>query len=171
MVRRRQRQVTVKASHIFQISVSNGGVPKLPVHGARVTTLGLDGDSQDDREHHGGPDRALCLYSVERIIALQAEGHPIYPGATGENLTLVGLDWAQVTTGTRLRLGDEVVIEVTSYTSPCPKIASSFADGQIQRMSQERHPGWSRVYARVLSPGFVQVSDPIRAESTGPRTD
>jgi hypothetical protein len=43
----------MKEPRIFQINVSKGGVPKLPVHAAVVTPLGLEGDDQNDREHHG----------------------------------------------------------------------------------------------------------------------
>jgi MOSC domain-containing protein YiiM len=140
--------------HIHQINLSDGGVPKLPVHEAEVTPLGLAGDRQANTKHHGGPERALCLYALERIAALQGEGHPIFPGSAGENLTLVGLDWAQVIPGTRLLLGDEVVM-------PCAKIAGSFIDGEIDRMAQEQHPGWSRVYAKVLVEGCVQTGDSV----------
>ena len=146
---------------IHQISISDGGVPKLPVHEAEVTPLGLVGDRQANTKHHGGPMRALCLYALERITALQRQGHPISPGSTGENLTLAGLDWAQVIPGTRLLLGNQVVIEITKYTTPCPKIAESFADGGIERMSQESHPSWARVYAKVLAPGPVQTNDSV----------
>jgi MOSC domain-containing protein YiiM len=151
-------------AHIFQINRSDGGVPKGPVREERVTSLGLEGDRQNDTAHHGGPQRALCLYALERIVDLQAEGHPIYPGSTGENVTVVGLDWAQVVPGTRLRLGEQVLVEITQYTTPCHKIVASFADGQIQRMSQDRYPGWSRVYARVLSEGRIRVGDGVRVE-------
>jgi MOSC domain-containing protein YiiM len=146
---------------IHQISISDGGVPKLPVHKSVVTPLGLEGDRHDKTESHGGPIRALCLYALERIIALQSEGHPIAPGSTGENLTLAGLDWAQVIPGTRLLLGDEVIIEITEYTTPCAKIADSFAAGEISRMSQEQYPAWARVYAKVLMPGPVQTGDSV----------
>jgi MOSC domain-containing protein YiiM len=146
---------------VFQINLSSGGVPKLPVHSARVGPEGLVGDHQNDREHHGGPDKALCLYSLERILDLQSEGHPIFSGATGENLVLCGLDWDQMVPGVRLTLGDTVEIEITSYASPCHKIAGSFAEGKIQRMSQEQHPGWARLYARVLSPGTVRTGDKV----------
>ena len=151
-----------KRARIFQINVSHGGVPKLPVHAASVTPSGLEGDRQNDREHHGGPDKALCLYSLELILALQAEGHPIFSGSTGENLTLSGLDWAELVPGVRLSLGDTVKVEIVSYASPCPKIASSFSAAEIQRMSQERHPGWARLYARVLSPGAICTGDEVR---------
>ena len=52
---------------------------------------GLEGDRQRDLRFHGGPLRAVSLYSLELIEALQAEGHPIAPGAMGENLTMAGV--------------------------------------------------------------------------------
>lgn len=146
---------------IFQINISHGGVPKLAVREAEVMDLGLVGDAHNNTKVHGGPMRALCLYSLERILALQAEGHPISPGSTGENLTLAGLDWDAIVPGARLRLGDTVEIEVTQYTEPCPKITGSFAGGDASRMAQDKHPGWSRVYARVLTPGHILVADKV----------
>lgn len=146
---------------IHQINLSNGGVPKLPTHSAEVTLSGLAGDRQNDVEHHGGPERALCLYALERITALRGEGHPILPGSTGENLTLAGLNWAQVIPGTRLLIGEEVVVEITKYTLPCAKITGSFAGGDADRIAQEHHPGWSRVYAKVLVPGRLHTGDNV----------
>src|SRR5712691_13465276 len=102
---------------IFQLNTSAGGVPKLPVREALVTELGLVGDDHNFPDIHGGPERALCLYSLERILELQDEGHPIFPGAVGENVTIVGLDWARLEPGVRLALGDEALIEIASYTS------------------------------------------------------
>lgn len=146
---------------IFQINISEGGVPKWPVQEAEVTFLGLAGDGHHNTEVHGGPARALCLYSLDCILALQAEGHPIFPGATGENLTLAGLDWDVIVPGTRLRLGYEVEIEVTAYTEPCPKIAMFFKGEDLGRMYQEQYPGWSRVYTRVLRPGWIRIGDRV----------
>jgi MOSC domain-containing protein YiiM len=142
-------------AHIFQINASPGGVPKLPLARGEVTQIGLVGDKQRTTQVHGGPEAALCLYSLERILALQAEGHPIYPGAVGENLTIAGLDWDKVTPGTRLKLGEDVLIEVTRYTTPCSAIVDVFVDQKINRILQDKHPGWSRVYARVLRPGVI----------------
>lgn len=146
---------------IVQINISPGGVPKHPVAEARVTRLGIEGDGHRNTEHHGGPDRALCLFSVEQIEALQAEGHPVEPGALGENLTLAGLDWAAVQPGDFLRLGAEVLVQITRFTSPCVNVRAAFLDGAYSRVSQKRHPGWSRVYARVLVPGDIAAGDPI----------
>src|SRR5918911_3422009 len=145
---------------IVSLNRSHGGVPKLPVTEACVTTRGLEGDRQRDLKHHGGPDRALCLYSLERIEALRREGHPISPGSIGENVTIAGLPWERVTPGVRLRLGD-VEVEVTAFTEPCNTIRFSFSDRRSVRVSQVAAPGWSRVYARVLREGMVRVGDVV----------
>ena len=153
---------------IVQISVSPGGVPKLPVPSARVAELGLEGDQHRDMEHHGGPERAVCLFALEQIRVLQAEGHNVSPGAIGENLTVEGLDWERVTPGSRLELGADVLIEVTRYTSPCFNIKKNFADGDFSRVSQKRHPGGSRVYARVLRAGVISQGDTVRLVNPAP---
>jgi MOSC domain-containing protein YiiM len=147
---------------VVQVNVSPGGLPKLPVAGAAVSVLGLDGDGHRSEEHHGGPDRAVCLYALEAIDALRAEGHAIAPGAIGENLTVAGLAWADVVPGTVLEIGPSLVLEVARYTAPCVNIARAFEGGHFGRVSQKRHPGWSRVYARVLAPGHVRPGDPVR---------
>ena len=149
-------------ARIAQISVSAGGVPKRAVPAARVTTLGLEDDVQRNRRLHGGPERALCLFSLERIRSLRAEGHPITPGSIGENLTLEGADWCAVVPGACLRLGADVIVQVTGYTAPCRNIIGSFHDRQVGRVSQAHHPGDSRVYARVLRPGVLWSGDRAR---------
>jgi MOSC domain-containing protein YiiM len=147
--------------HIFQINVSQGGVPKRSCAVAEITAEGVEGDRQNNRDVHGGPDRAVCLYSLERILALQAEGHPIYPGAIGENLTLTGLDWDALQPGMSLRLGERLMLEITRFTTPCNTIRGAFSGDQYGRVSQSNHPGWSRVYARVLVPGQVRPGDTV----------
>jgi MOSC domain-containing protein YiiM len=142
-------------SVVHSIQISRGGVPKQPVAICRVGAGGIEGDVQRDRRYHGGPDRAVCLYSWERIEALRAEGHPIAPGAIGENLTIGGLDWEGVTPGVRLEIG-EVILEVTAYASPCRKIAGALRHGAFIRVSQKVHPGWSRVYSRVVVEGWIE---------------
>ena len=150
------------AGRIFQLNTSPGGVPKLAVRQAQVTELGLSCDDHKFPDIHGGPDRALCLFSLERILELQAEGHPIFPGAVGENVTISGIDWNDVSPGQQLALGDEVLVEITSYTSPCNSIPDSFLDGKYQRISQKVHPGYSRVYARVLRPGMIAIGQSVQ---------
>jgi len=153
-----------RSGTVVSINISNGGVPKGRVAGAQVSRLGLLKDAQNDKKHHGGPERAVCVYSLERIRALQAEGHPIDVGTAGENVTVEGIDWGLVEPGVRLRLGDEVVLEVASFTNPCKTIRDSFIDGRFVRISHKLHPGWSRVYARVLAEGEIHFGDSVELD-------
>jgi MOSC domain-containing protein YiiM len=149
------------AGTVHQISVSGGGVPKLAVPEAEITVSGVGGDRQRDTRNHGGPERAVCLFSLDVIERLRAEGHPIAPGTAGENLTVSGLDWSLVHPGVRLRVGDAVLLEVTRYTTPCTNIRASFADGNSNRIHAQLFPEESRVYARVLTPGLVRTGDAV----------
>src|SRR3954451_12674107 len=125
---------------IFQLNRSRGGVPKLGVREAYLAETGLEGDMQSDLRFHGGPERALCLFPLELIIELQAEGHPIFPGSARENVTTYRLEWSRLEPGSRLSLGDEALVEITSYTSPCKTIAASFIGGDFKRISQKVNP-------------------------------
>lgn len=150
-------------ARVEQVSVAaEGGVPKRPVVAALLTAHGVAGDRQLDLKHHGGPDRAVCLFASERIAALAAEGHPIAPGTTGENLTIAGLDWDTLQAGDRLLIADGVLLEISGPAPPCTTIAGSFLDGKFGRISAKTHPGWSRLYARVLVEGLVREGAPVR---------
>jgi MOSC domain-containing protein YiiM len=144
-----------------------GGVPKYAVHNAEITRQGVIGDRQRDLEHHGGPQRAVSLYALERIEALRAEGHPITTGSTGENLTISGLVWDELQIGDRLQIGDWVELEITGYAAPCETISASFRDGRFTRISQKTNPGWSRLYARVINEGEVRPGDLVIREAGG----
>jgi len=121
---------------------------------------GLAGDRQRDRRFHGGPKRAVCLYSLEVIHSLQAEGHPIGVGSAGENLTVSGVDWDAVTPGRRVRVGP-VLLELTNYAHPCRNLVPCFRDGDFVRISQKVHPASGRLYANVLEEGVVRPGDPV----------
>lgn len=149
---------------VFSINISQGGVPKLPVEEVIVTANGLDGDIQRNLKYHGGPDRAVCLYSLERILALQDEGHPISTGSAGENLTLTGIDWDLVVPAALLEVGG-ALFEVASFTPPCRTIRTSFLGEKFSRLSQKHYPGWSRVYARVLRSGVIRTGDSVALTS------
>lgn len=90
-----------------------GGVPKHPVDSAFLRKEGVEGDRQNDLKHHGGPNRAVCIFSSEVIEYLRSEGHPIEAGSVGENLTISGLDWNLIHPGSQLNVGD-ALIEILS---------------------------------------------------------
>jgi len=145
-------------ARIVQLSRSQGGVPKHAVMEAHVGELGLDGDRQAHPKIHGGPERALCLFSLEVIEALRAEGHPIAPGSTGENVTIAGLAWSELAAGMQLQLGDEVIVELTRPADPCKTIRDSFVGRKFTRLAREGQMRW---YARVVRGGLLRVEQPV----------
>ena len=106
----------------------------------------------------------MCLWSTEVIERLRAEGHPISPGAAGENITIAGLDWARLRPGVRLRIGDALV-ETSLYALPCKNNAPWFTGGDFRRMDHRREPGISRIYAWVREGGTVATGDPVIVEA------
>lgn len=158
---------TERPSHpyLYQINVSDGGVPKRPVPEAMIAKTGVEGDRQQNLKVHGGPDRAVCLFSRDLLERLQAEGHPIKAGSSGENLTLAGLEWGLMKPGALFSIGKDVQLEVTSYTVPCRYNAQWFQEGDYQRICQIKNPGWSRVYAKVLRAGVVRPGDVVEVKS------
>ena len=150
----------IQAGTLYSINVSNGGVPKTPRDSVHITVGGCVGDRQRNLRIHGGPSRAVCIYSYDLIRALRAEGHPIGPGTIGENLTLAGVRWSEVCSGTIIEVGD-VRLEVTKSATPCRNIVDSVLGGEIARVSEQRFAGWSRWYCRVLREGVVAVGDRV----------
>ncbi|MEO0492664.1 MAG: MOSC domain-containing protein [Actinomycetota bacterium] len=148
------------AGAVAQVNASDGGVPKRSVEWGHVGFGGLDGDRQATRRHHGRPWQAICLYSADVIEALRAEGHPIESGSTGENLTLSGIDWAQLRAGLVIEIG-EIRLRLSAPAVPCAKNRPFFAEGDVKRMDHDRHPGWSRWYASVLQPGDIATGDEV----------
>jgi MOSC domain-containing protein YiiM len=149
---------------VARVNASHGGVPKHAISNAEVTTVGLVGDRQADRRHHGRPFQALCVWSAAVIDELAAAGHPIGAGSAGENLTLSGVDWPSLRPGTRLRIGT-VLAEVSFPAMPCAKQTRWFSDGDFSRIAYERNPAWTRWYAWVREPGRVAAGDPVGVQS------
>jgi MOSC domain-containing protein YiiM len=125
--------------------------------------LGLDADAHREPEPvHGGPDQAVCIYSLESIGRVAADGHRAFAGAFGENLTLAGIELVELRSGDRLRIGVEgLEIELTERSEPCQTIAHWFVDRKIARIGSKLHPEDARWYARVLAEGWVAPGDAV----------
>ena len=147
------------AGILVQLNVSNGGMPKNPVPSALVTRDGVAGDWQKNRKYHGGPDRAVCLYSEELYDEMRTEGLDVHFGAFGENFTTRGLDLRRLQVGSQLRVGAECVIEITGIRVPCNQLKKW--DPRMPRLIVGRS-GW---VAKVVAEGPVAESDPIEVLS------
>lgn len=122
---------------------------------------GLSGDHQYDRRSHGGPDRALLMYSSEHYPRWRSEWgrRDVGPGGFGENLTVSGLDERTVCLGDVFAFG-EVRAQVSSPRTPCSNLARRHAVPEIVRAIRENHrSGW---YLRVLHEGWVEAGLPIQ---------
>jgi MOSC domain-containing protein YiiM/SAM-dependent methyltransferase len=149
---------------VASVNISPGGVPKRPIAGARIHWRGVEGDAHSTPEPiHGTPEQAVCLYAVEAIGRVRADGHQAFPGAYGENLTLLGLDWGGLRRGDRLRIGDAgPLLHLTDYASPCDTQERWFTDGRYGRISPRKHPEDARWYTSVVEEGWVAPGDRVR---------
>jgi MOSC domain-containing protein YiiM/SAM-dependent methyltransferase len=149
---------------LVSVNTSPGGVPKRPMGSGHMGRRGVAGDGHDKPEPiHGTPEQASCLYAVEAIERVRADGHDAFPGAYGENLTIAGLDWGELRTGDRLRIGAEgPLLVLTDYATPCDTQARWFDGGKYGRISARAHPEDARWYASVLEEGPVAAGDEVK---------
>lgn len=137
------------------------GIFKDPVSGpVRATADGLSGDGQADPRFHGGPDRAILLYSKANYPTFEAIiGRPIPPGGFGENFTLDALNEDEVCLGD-IWVTDRIRIEVSQPRLPCYKLGRRLdAPEIVKAVMDRRRGGW---YARVLTEGVVEPGDELR---------
>jgi MOSC domain-containing protein YiiM/SAM-dependent methyltransferase len=149
---------------VVAVNTSPGGVPKRPIAGARIHWRGLEGDAHSKPEPiHGTPEQAVCLYALEAIERVRADGHQAFPGAYGENLTLAGLDWGGLRRGDRLRVGPQgPLLHLTDFATPCDTQARWFVEGKYGRISSRKRPEDARWYASVVEEGDVSPGDEVR---------
>jgi len=141
-------------------------IDKRPVvEAVKVRQLGVFGDLQGDREHHGGPDQALYAYSQDDADYWSAElGREIPPGLFGENLRTQGVETTGAVIGARWRVGGSLLLEVTSPRVPCATFAERMGEpGWVKRFTAA---GLTGTYLRVIAPGKIAAGDAIVVEST-----
>ncbi|MGB2828729.1 MAG: MOSC domain-containing protein, partial [Phycisphaerae bacterium] len=136
------------------------GEPKRPVPEARFRAgHGIEGDA------HAGPGhRQVSLLADEDIETVRREGLPdVLPGAFAENVVLSGLDLGAVGLGTRLRLGEDVVLAVTQIGKVC------HAPCEIARVTGDCIMPRLGLFARVEKGGSVRPGDEAELVARVPR--
>ncbi|MBO0594230.1 MOSC domain-containing protein [Nesterenkonia sp. E16_7] len=140
-------------------TVGVSGIDKRPVSGpVKVRTLGLHGDVQADRKHHGGTEKAVYAYAAEDAAWWATElGRDLPSGSFGENLRLSGIDLDGAHPGERWQIGDQVVLEATVPRIPCATFGRWLDQpGWVKRFIAAGRPG---TYFKVITPGTVQAGD------------
>lgn len=146
-------------------------IAKRPVKGpVQIARLGLAGDTQADRKHHGGPDMAVHCYPLDHHAFWRTRigDHPLLdePGCFGTNLAIAGLTEGQVNVGARFRLGS-ALLEACQPRQPCSTIEQHFGrPGMVKAVVQSGRCGW---FFRVLEEGVAQAGDTLTCIDQGER--
>lgn len=122
---------------------------------------GLSGDQQYDRKGHGGPDRALLMYSADHYPRWREEWgrKDVGPGGFGENLTVSGLNEDFSCIGDVYRIG-EVRVEVSSPRAPCSNLSRRHGiPDLVKTIIQNHRSGW---YLRVLQEGWLEAGMEVK---------
>lgn len=169
------RLLSVNRGHLLAAEYTDAdstGIDKRPVDGpvgvaapgrrafGPVGGSGVAGDGIGDRRFHGGDDQAVYAYAREDLDYWEKELDRELPGGVfGENLTTVGVEVTDALIGERWRVGEEVVLEVTSCRIPCQTFAGWLREkGWVKRFTQEAIPG---AYFRVIEPGDIRAGDAV----------
>lgn len=135
------------------------GGGKEPVPEAVLGPENFEGDGQGDRENHGGPDKAVCVYPFDHYAHWErALGRGLSPGAFSENLTVSGALETEVCIGDVFRAG-EALVQVSQPRTPCGKLAAKNGEGRLARWVSGA--GYTGFYMRVLCGGLVRAGDPF----------
>jgi MOSC domain-containing protein YiiM len=130
---------------------------KTPVTQALLRFHNFEGDRQADLRHHGGPDKAVCVYSFDHYPHWEAWfGRRMPPGAFSENLTIAGVRETEVCIGDTFRAG-EAVVQLSQPRQPCTKLAGK--NGRRDLPGAIHENGFSGFYLRVIREGLVRVGD------------
>ncbi len=125
-----------------------------------INKEGLKGDTQSDRESHGGEDKAICVYSLEDYDFFEKRHNLLLPpSAFGENFSIVGANDRNICIGDQFACG-EVIFEVSQPRQPCWKISSIMGIKNLTAMLVKEHR--SGFYLRVLQEGEMKSTDRLK---------
>jgi MOSC domain-containing protein YiiM len=126
------------------------GIRKEPCgEGVFIKNYGLEGDAHAAR----GIARQVSLLAGESIEKMQGHGIELKPGDFAENLTIGGMELFTLPVGTRLKVGEEVVFEISQIGKACHSGCAIFQAVGSCIMPKEG------VFARVIRGGKVREND------------
>jgi MOSC domain-containing protein YiiM len=136
------------------------GICKQPVSGeVFLSKQGFEGDGVGDPRHHGGEDKAVCVYSMDHYPYWGATLNITMPAAAfGENLSVEGLREGDICIGDVYRIGTAVV-QVSQPRQPCGTLAARYGRNDLIKLVADS--GRTGLYFRVLTEGRVQAGDVI----------
>jgi MOSC domain-containing protein YiiM len=136
------------------------GMCKKPVSGPLLlTTLGFEGDGVGDRKHHGGADKAVCVYSLDHYAYWESVLGTAMPGAAfGENFSVAGLQEDDIHIGDVFRAGSTLV-QVSQPRQPCTTLAARYGRSDFVKLVTDS--GRTGFYFKVIEEGKVKAGDSL----------
>ena len=153
MQKHNQLAITVIAGHGVEGDAHAGATVK---HRSRV------------RKDPSQPNlRQLHLLQSELFDELRTKGYDVEPGRLGENITTQGIDLLGLPSGTRLRLGQDAVLEITGLRNPCVQI-DRVQPGLMSAVLENDNTGLlvrkAGIMSIVLNSGTIVPGDPVSVE-------
>ncbi|WP_251443747.1 MOSC domain-containing protein [Veillonella intestinalis] len=118
-----------------------------------ITDFGMEGDA-----HAGKWHRQISLLGIQSIDLMRAKGADVNPGDFAENITIEGVVLYELPVGTRLFVGDDVLLEVTQIGKEC------HSGCEIQKQVGSCIMPTQGIFAKVLSGGTIKVGDTVVVE-------
>ncbi|MGG0120238.1 MOSC domain-containing protein [Bacillus paranthracis] len=167
----------------YQLLSLNIGLPKEVTYGGKVIHTGINkkqvkepvylsfvkfnGDGQADLVHHGGVDKAVCVYTGDHYPYWEKElNQDLVYGAFGENITVSDMREEDVCIGDTFKLG-QAIVQVTQPRQPCFKLAKKYNIPKLPLYFQET--GYTGFYFRVLKEGWVSSVDTLKRLQSDPK--
>ena len=115
---------------------------------------GLVGDAHADSDTH----RQVSLLAIESINKIRSLGLDVGPGDFAENLTVEGIDLVSLPVGTRLGIGEEIVLEISQIGKECHSGCAIFQQAGKCIMPEEGG------FAKVIRGGLIKAKDTIKVK-------
>ena len=153
-----RKQQIVARGRVRSINVSKRkGTRKMPCEGG--ATVGLDTDA-----HAGDWHRQVSLLAWESIEKARATGLDVVEGDFAENVTTEGIDLLALPLGTRVRIGEDVLLELSQIGKVCHTKCA------IYHLAGDCIFPREGIFFVALEGGAINVGDPVEVVSLGDGT-
>ena len=115
-----------------------------------VKNHGLEGDA-----HAGDWHRQVSFLSSESIDQSRKAGLDVTFGDFAENIATTGIDWKTIPIGTKFKLGETAIVEITQIGKECVQKCAIYYQAGDCIMPREG------VFAKVLEGGVIHTGDKI----------
>jgi len=156
------KKSNIKTGTVVSLNISKKkGVSKKPLNSCIIDSFGVKDDAHSGKWH-----RQVSLLSQESINKVREKGFNVNGGSFAENITTVGINLLEIPVGSRLKIGDDVILEVSQIGKICPRPCSIYYKIGDCIMPNEG------IFAKVIREGKIKVGDKIivegKTESTTP---